>query len=57
MQATEAGKETELSPMRESTPKHASKIIIIPEGTYSHAMTIRCDDERATWNNTLAQPT
>ena len=57
MQATEAGKDTELSTMREPTPKHASKMIIILEGTYSHATTIRCHDERATWNNRLAQPT
>lgn len=31
--ATDAGKETELSPIRESTPKHASKITRIPTGT------------------------
>ena len=57
IQATDAGKDTELNPMEESTPKHASKMIIIPKGTYSHATTIRCYDERATWNNRLAQPT
>ena len=45
MQAIEVGKNTELSAMKESTPKHASKMIIISEGTYSHATTIGCHDE------------
>jgi hypothetical protein len=31
--ATDAGKVTELSPMRELTPKHAKRIIRIPIGT------------------------
>jgi hypothetical protein len=31
--ATDAGKETELNPMRLLTPKHVSKIIKIPTGT------------------------
>lgn len=43
-----AGKDTKLNSMRELTPKHASKTIIIPKGIYTHATTIRCHDERAT---------
>jgi hypothetical protein len=31
-QATEAGKDTELNPTRELTPKHAKRIRRIPEG-------------------------
>jgi hypothetical protein len=31
-QATEAGKDTELNPMRELTPKHAKRMIKIPRG-------------------------
>ena len=57
MQAIEVGKNTELSAMREPTPKHASKMIIISKGTYSHATIIRCHDERVTWDNRLPQPT
>lgn len=47
MQATEAGKETELRRMRESTPKHASSMITIPIGTYNQEVSERCRDERA----------
>ena len=48
--ATEAGKETLLSPIRELTPKHARSIINVPTGTKSHAVELRRHDSRATWN-------
>jgi hypothetical protein len=48
--ATEAGKDTEVSPIRELTPKHAKRINNIPIGTYSHAVRFLCHDTRTTWS-------
>lgn len=48
-QATEAGKDTELSPIREETPKHARSIIRTPKGMKIQQVKFRCHDSRATW--------
>jgi hypothetical protein len=48
-QATEAGNDTELNPIRELTPKHARRISRIPKGTKIHTVKFRCHDRRATW--------
>jgi len=48
-QATEAGKDTELNPMRELTPKHAKRMIKIPRGMKIQAVKFRGHDRRATW--------
>jgi hypothetical protein len=52
--ATDAGKDIELSAISEFTPKHASRIIKIPIGTYSQALKLRCHESWATF--TLYQP-
>lgn len=49
--ATEAGNETELSDIRECTPKQTARIQVTPKGTYSHAVTARSQDDFATSNN------
>jgi len=48
MQATEAGKETELSEIKESIPNQANNIRTMPAGTASHAVNIRCRESLAT---------
>jgi len=48
MQATLAGNETELNPMRELTPKQARRMTMIPNGTYIQARRFRCHDNCAT---------
>jgi hypothetical protein len=47
--ATDAGKDIELSASSEFTPKHASRIIKIPTGTYSQALKLRCHESWATF--------
>jgi hypothetical protein len=47
-QATEAGKDTELNPMRELTPKQARRMRRTPAGMKTHAVKFRCHDRRAT---------
>jgi hypothetical protein len=47
-QATDAGKDTEHNLMRESTAKHAKRMIRIPIGTKIQAVKFRGHDRRAT---------
>ena len=54
MHATDAGNETELSPIRLSTPKHKRRIINRPMGTYIQAVSVRCHDSRATCDGTVS---
>lgn len=49
MHATEAGNDTELSDMRESTAKQNSKVIMIPIGTRNQAVKLFRHDIRKTW--------
>lgn len=49
IQATEAGNDTELSPIKESTPKQNSKVIMMPMGTQSQAVKLFRHDICMTW--------
>ena len=46
MHATEAGKDTELSPIIELTPKQPSNASPMPNGTYIQDRTVRLPVER-----------
>lgn len=49
MQATEAGNDTEDIEIKESTPKHASRIRRMPKGTHSQATRLRYHESFATY--------
>ena len=48
MQATEAGKDTELREINVWTAKQMARTQVTPKGTYSHAVKTRSQDDLAT---------